>query len=136
MTIKAVLERYCYSPTKTLGRFFLDKNLYFTVEKPWANNLPNISCIPDGIYYCEPYISRRFGPTYQIIGVPNRSYILFHSGNTANDSTGCIILGMRYNEDTNMLEESRIAVAEFLKYLKGTKEFKLEVKQIKICKSV
>jgi len=43
---------------------------------------------------------------------------------------------MHYNEEANILEESKIAVGDFLKYLKGTKSFNIEVKQIKIKKSI
>ena len=67
-----------------------------TVERPWANNAPNISCIPEGTYTLK---SRRFYrggyDTWEVTNVPGRSLILIHKGNTAEHVEGCIALGTR-----------------------------------------
>lgn len=63
------------------------------LEPPDNNNQVNVSCIPVGQYYIDPVNSPKFGKTYKILNVPNRSNILFHAGNTMTDTQGCILLG-------------------------------------------
>jgi len=67
-----------------------------TVERPWANNAPNISCIPEGEYTMRPRRYYRGGyDTWEICDVPGRSYIMFHSANVPSDLEGCIGVGAR-----------------------------------------
>jgi hypothetical protein len=73
----------------------------FTIELPWKNNAPDVSCIPDGVYRCKAYASPRFGIVYHITDVAGRTWILTHYGNWAGDtekgwrsnSNGCVIMG-------------------------------------------
>ena len=64
-----------------------------TLELPDIDNMRNKSRIPDGEYICYKVDSPKFGPTYEIMNVPNRKHILFHKGNVAGDTLGCILLG-------------------------------------------
>jgi len=78
----------------------------FTVERPWLDNKPYVSCIPayDG-YILEPYNSPKFGKTYAIVGDTvgmyegdqgcSRFACLFHSANLAQQLHGCIAPGTR-----------------------------------------
>ena len=56
----------------------------FTLELPWRENRPCVSCIPPGTYPIGWRVTRRRS-TYHIRNVPKRSYILIHSGNYAGD---------------------------------------------------
>jgi hypothetical protein len=49
-----------YYDDATMGRLDVDegKSLY-TIEKPWANNTPDISCVPEADYQLKPYFSPR-----------------------------------------------------------------------------
>lgn len=67
-----------------------------TLEPPEADNEPNRSCIPAGVYRCRRRESRRFGSTWEVLDVPGRSDILFHTGNLATDSRGCVLVGERF----------------------------------------
>lgn len=67
-----------------------------TLELPWKENQVNISCIPTGTYNVLRYNSPKFGKTFHVIGVPNRSEILIHKGNYNKDTQGCILVGIRY----------------------------------------
>ena len=69
-----------------------------TLEPEDKNNQRNISCIPAGSYYCEPFDSPRFGWTYRVMDVPERDYILFHAGNTEGDTEGCILVAESFGE--------------------------------------
>jgi hypothetical protein len=72
-----------------------------TLELPWRDNIRKRSCIPLGEYDVEIRTSPKFGQVYEVKMVPDRSYILTHSGNLAGDIEkgylshveGCILLG-------------------------------------------
>jgi len=85
------LERFTYAPWATHGRMWIDGKVVYTVERPWLDNAPSISCIPDGYYTCRP--RRFFRGDYQaieILNVPGRSHILFHIANWPEELEGCI----------------------------------------------
>ena len=89
----AVLERFAYLPEATLGKLTIDDNVFWIAERPWRGNKKEISCIPSGTYTCKRYVSKRFGETFEVTEVPNRTYILFHVGNfPEKDSHGCLLV--------------------------------------------
>lgn len=92
-----------------------------TLEPEDKNNERGISCIPAGVYYCEPYNSPKFGWTYQVKNVPNRDYILFHAGNTEDDTEGCILIGESFGElhKKTAILDSQKGFREFLDYAGG-----------------
>ena len=74
-----------------------------TMEPPWRNNRRSRSCIPEGDYVVVPHISPRFGNCLLVTDVPDRSHILFHTGNVGGDvekgltshTAGCILPGVQ-----------------------------------------
>jgi hypothetical protein len=74
-------------------------------------------------------ISPRFGRTWEVKDVPERSNILFHQGNTARDTEGCILVGGKYGVT---LGDSRISdsidgLGWFHTFLSGVQTAQLEV---------
>lgn len=77
-----------------------------TIELPWKNNLPSISCIPAGEYLAVYRYSQKFKHHYWIQEVPGRGWILTHNGIWAGDvakglkthSHGCIIIGKYHGQ--------------------------------------
>jgi hypothetical protein len=96
-----------------------------TLELPYRDNKENVSCIPIGNYECSKILSPKFGETFEITNVIQRTHILFHSGNTAQDTHGCILLGMR-TAKLGLLESKR-AMTIFLDELKDCKNFMLSI---------
>ena len=108
----------------TRGMWITNGIVCNTLELPWRDNEPNISCIPAGEYKVRMRISGKYGEVYHIKDVPNRSYILIHSGNWAGDIKkgfkthvkGCILLG----KSRGLLQgqwavlNSRITVRKFM----------------------
>ena len=98
-----------------------------TLELPWRNNQKGISCIPAGTYKVEIRISNKYGRIYWVRKVPNRTYILIHSGNYAGDKNkgfkthvmGCILLGKKsgYLGGQVAVLNSRIAVRAFMEHM-------------------
>jgi hypothetical protein len=72
-----------------------------TLERPWLDNKPYISCIPSGEYDLELFKSPKFFPRYnrliyRLKDVENRSNILIHSANLMSELEGCIAVGKKY----------------------------------------
>ena len=125
----ARIVRYLTDEDGTISVMKLDDGTVFDVLEPELNdNKSSISCIPTGMYRVVPHESPRFGSTYLVKGVANRSFILFHSGNTENDTEGCILVGMRRGEvnGKRAVLESKTAM-EKLKSVFGYKEFWLTI---------
>jgi hypothetical protein len=103
-----VLERNGYTPFGTFGKLTYEDFSCLTVERPWANNQPLISCIPEGFYKANWYAAPKFanlGDVLAITGntvslfpdnIHRRSRILIHPGNTMNDVEGCVAVGDSY----------------------------------------
>ena len=93
------MEPFAYSP---MGRFC---NLTveggfscYTVERPWLDNQPFKSCIPEGEY--EILLGRyhrgdggRGYDAYELQDVPGRSLIKIHRANNMDQLLGCIAPG-------------------------------------------
>lgn len=114
----------------TMGALcFNDKPEMLTLEEAWRNNETKISCIPDGKYKIKRHRSPKFGITFRVENVPERSEILFHIGNTAKDTEGCILLGQRYGNlhtEPAVLNSNK-AFQTFLKVMNGIDEAELIV---------
>lgn len=62
----------------TIGLFVVDYEIQcFTLEDPWRNNHSFSSCIPAGRYQCQKVDSPKFGPTYEILDIPDRDDCVF-----------------------------------------------------------
>ena len=78
----------------TIGVLKINKQVFcYTLEPTDKLNKPNESCIPAQQYRCASVHSSRFGMTFEVMNVPGRSHVLFHRGNTQDDTLGCILLG-------------------------------------------
>lgn len=90
------LTRHAYTRWGTLGRLRIGGESIPTLEPPWRDNRRLLSCIPEGTYRMEPKPSPRFKRVlWELEGVPGRSEILIHAGNTIADTAGCILVGTR-----------------------------------------
>ena len=95
------LSREAYTQWGAFGRLRVGGFECWTVERPWLNNTPNVSCIPCGVYVMKPTMhyggdgvgGRPDYKCYEITEVPNRSLIHVHIGNYAKDVKGCIAVG-------------------------------------------
>tara|TARA_B100000795_G_scaffold239907_1_gene201805 strand:+ start:182 stop:586 length:405 start_codon:yes stop_codon:yes gene_type:complete len=102
--INLLLIRDTFTDKSTLGELFLNgERMCDTLENPWMDNQRNISCIPKGEYKVRLRLPRESGTRDYIHllvqEVPNRDWILFHRGNTAKDTSGCILVGLGSKQD-------------------------------------
>lgn len=125
-----VLER-SYLPHCTIGRLHVPipegQETFATIERPWLDNKPNISCIPEGVYDCVPHNGGRFKGVWKLKDVPGRSYILIHAGNWSKDVEGCIAVGQYLSDTQFMVMNSRHAINELRDLLPN--EFQIKIKQ-------
>jgi len=82
--------------TETIGVLKLNGLIQcYILEPPKFGNKINKSCIPTGRYYCEKYYSKKYKTDcLALTHVPGRKYIAIHYGNTAKDTTGCLLAGL------------------------------------------
>lgn len=140
--MKGILQRF-RQDIVTFGKIDFgiknQKDIY-TLELPWEDNKPGISCIPQGIYNFFPFKSPHNGDVWKAIYVPNRSDIEIHSGNYANygmnngvlfepQIKGCILIGLGIEENIPMITKSRLAM-NYLQEIVGKSGFSLEIKDV------
>ena len=127
------IKRIALTPEATCG-VILDDGIPFalTMEKPWLNNEKSKSCIPAGTYICKRFSSQKHSDTFEVTNVPNRDYILFHSGNTSSDSLGCILIAEEfgYIDGKVAVLSSKKGMEEFLFKLKNLDEFRIVIKEV------
>jgi hypothetical protein len=81
-----------YFPNGTNGDLINEcKHICFTIELPWLDNRPSVSCIPEGRYELERYFSEHLGNHLHVKAVAGRSMIMIHAANDAlEELRGCI----------------------------------------------
>ena len=85
-------------------------HVFYTIERPWLDNAPWESCIPEGEYALKWKESPKFGWCYEVEGVTNRTDILLHVANYPKDVQGCIGVGMDLMGDRIAVARSRDAM--------------------------
>ena len=102
--INLLLIRDTFSENSVIGELFLNgERMCDTLENPWLDNQRSISCIPEGEYKVRLRLARESASRdylhLLVQDVPNRDWILFHRGNTAKDTRGCILVGLGSQQD-------------------------------------
>ena len=125
------LERFAYLESGTVGRVLAGDWECYSIERPWLNNRPNVSCIPEGDYTCQPFSGNRFKDVVQIMDVPGRTFILFHAANWPHEVEGCIGVGNYFVSDARnpAVYNSKDTLAEFFDV--AGKEFHLTIKGVR-----
>lgn len=92
--MKIVLHRIENTKDGVFGVLSVDgKPMCVTLEEQWLDNQKRISCIPAGTYQCSKYSGTKYKDVWIVENVPNRSAILWHWGNTNDNTAGCILVG-------------------------------------------
>ena len=107
-----LIVRETYTDESVIGKLYLNGEfISYTLELAWNNNQKSISCVPRGVYDCKVRLAKdsasRNYDHLILEDVPDRSYILFHRGNSAKDSKGCILTGMMRGD--NVIYQSKTA---------------------------
>lgn len=116
-----------YKKDCTVGRFEYPDGIHsaVTLERPWLNNIPNRSCIPEGDYLVKRDKHGRH-QWWSVQDVEGRTFIEFHEGAIVQHSLGCILLGTRFDNGT--LFGSTKALMQLLEF-HGDEDFILRIKE-------
>lgn len=131
--MEAKLLRIEQTDEATIGILMTDgRARCMTLEPPWLNNKVNISCIPVGVYQVVRVNSPKYGETFMVKNVSGRSHILFHKGNTVNDTKGCILTGQYcgWLHGKRAVKWSRDAYYKLMKTLAKENGFTLIIEDI------
>ena len=107
------LERYSYTREYTEGRLYTTVTgerapICWTIERPWQDNKPNVSCIPEGVYDLRQHKRPNGDNVYLIVGNSCCAYphqldaehgitrwgIQIHPANHPDQVEGCIAPGL------------------------------------------
>jgi hypothetical protein len=100
-----------YQPQQTIGELLIDGVEFCkTLELKWLDNTRSKSCIPEGKYTVIKRLAheKRKYNHFHVLNVPNRSYILIHTGNYSSQILGCILVG---NKHIDMNKDGLLDVA-------------------------
>ena len=102
--INLLIIRDTFTDKSTIGELFLNGERFCdTLELPYKDNQRSVSCIPAGEYKVRLRYPRESGTRNYlhllVQEVKDRSYILFHRGNSAKDTRGCILVGQGSQQD-------------------------------------
>jgi hypothetical protein len=102
--VNLLLIRDMFTDKSTIGELFINGERFCdTLELPWKDNQRSISCIPEGEYPVRIRLPRESATRdymhLLVKDVKDRDYILFHIGNTAKDTRGCILVGQGSQQD-------------------------------------
>ena len=110
--MKLRVERLWKKPGYTVGRLYVDGKLFCETLEDAVRDLskekkiPGKTAIPYGEYKVIFNWSPKFGRNLpRLLNVPCFDGILIHPGNSADDSSGCILVGK--NTEVGRLTESR-----------------------------
>lgn len=118
--MRMTLKSRIFTSEATTGELLLDGVFEcYTVEdhypRPYVKT-PGRTAIPEGLYRVtverSPRFSARAGKDVflpRINSVPGFTGVLIHSGNTSDDTEGCVLVGRKLG--MNRVDESRLAMA-------------------------
>ena len=111
------VRRTFKGPDYTIGKLYIDGHyLCDTLEdtvRPAGTKIAGKTAIPAGTYKVKKTMSPRFKKILpEILNVPGFSGVRIHNGNTADDSSGCVLLGL--NKVKGKVLDSQTTMAFFM----------------------
>lgn len=140
--MKLDLVRIANRPAYCIGKLYIDGEYFcdviedtdrgldnsMSVEEILKKKIKGETAIPTGLYKIEITYSPKYKRMMPLlIGVKGYSGIRIHSGNTAKDSEGCLIVGK--NTKVGMVTESRNTYQKLFARLQNAKDITIEIKR-------
>lgn len=138
--MKIELVRIAFKSTYTIGKLYVDGKYFsdvledvdrgldssMTESEILENKVKGQTAIPTGHYV----INITYSPKYKrmmplLLNVKGFSGIRIHSGNTAKDTEGCLIVGK--NKQVGKVLESRDTYQRLFKMMQGQKEITIDI---------
>ena len=130
LTLKRIAKRADY----TIGRLEDENGVKIcdTLEPTWRDykggelKVPRKSAVPEGTYPVVVTKSKKFGKYLPLlVGVPGFEGVRIHSGNTVNDTEGCILVGQNLEKGKVLM--SRITLERLMKLIENEKRVFLTI---------
>lgn len=140
--MKLTLIRTIRTDRYTAGELFIDGQFFcYTLEDPDRGlrqtdpiekirkvKVPGQTAIPTGTYRVVNSMSQRFGRVMPLLkDVPGFTGVRIHSGNTTDDTHGCLLLGKKDPLHRGRLIESRATVKAFEEIFNVFGEAEIEI---------
>ncbi len=131
LTLTRISKRADY----TIGRLEDENGVKIcdTLEPTWRDykggelKVPRKSAVPEGTYPVVITKSKKFGKYLPLlVGVPGFEGIRIHSGNTVNDTEGCILVGQNLIKGKVLL--SRLTLEKLMRLIENEKRIFLTIK--------
>ena len=131
LTLKRIAKRADY----TIGRLEDENGVKIcdTLEPIYRDykggelKVPRKSAVPEGTYPVVVTKSKKFGKYLPLlVGVPGFEGIRIHSGNTVNDTEGCILVGQNLIKGKVLL--SRLTLEKLMRLIENEKRIFLTIK--------
>lgn len=104
------------------GRLYVDGQFFgYTLENAAYS-------IPAGVFSLFDRFSPKFNAFKLAIDVPGRQYIMFHGGNTPEDSAGCVLVAKNRMENGNIQGDLSAVLYELTKDAAEAGNLVLEIK--------
>ena len=133
--MKLTLTRIAKRADYTIGRLEDENGVKIcdTLEPTWRNykggelKVPRKSAVPEGTYPVVVTKSKKFGKYLPLlVGVPGFEGVRIHSGNTVNDTEGCILVGQNLIKGKVLL--SRLTLEKLMRLIENEKRIFLTIK--------
>ena len=133
--MKLTLTRRAKRADYTIGRLEDENGVKIcdTLEPTWRNykggelKVPRKSAVPEGTYPVVVTKSKKFGKYLPLlVGVPGFEGVRIHSGNTVNDTEGCILVGQNLIKGKVLL--SRLTLEKLMRLIENEKRIFLTIK--------
>ena len=129
--MKLTLERVKLGDDFTVGKLSADgKFVCYTLEDKVREEIGvpveqwkvmGQTAIPKGTYPVTITMSNRFKTQLPLLGsVPGFSGVRIHTGNSAKDTEGCILVGAGWDGKSGWISSSAVAFAQLLPLLENT----------------
>ena len=133
--MKLTLTRIAKRADYTIGRLEDENGVKIcdTLEPTWRDykggelKVPRKSAVPEGTYPVVVTKSKKFGKYLPLlVGGPGFEGIRIHSGNTVNDTEGCILVGQNLEKGKVLL--SRLTLEKLMRLIENEKRIFLTIK--------
>jgi len=124
---RACIVRLEESSQGAIGALLVDGKVLGLTLEPDSKD-PEKPQIPMGIYTCTRFHGAKFKDTFEIL-IHGHTAVLFHPGNTEEDTTMCVLMGSKvgYLKGDRAVLNSGATFRAFMEHFKDVDEFVLAV---------
>lgn len=140
--MKLVLKRIHFGDTFTVGKLYEDTGygespICYVLEDKYREvegqdvsqwKVQNLTAIPKGTYDVRITFSNRFQSKLpQLIDVPGFTGVRIHTGNSSQNTEGCLLVGMTWDGKSDWIGSSKVAMASLMPLIENSNHTIIEI---------